>query len=116
MVVVGTFVIAFTIYPTSATLLLLGSSVPLLIAYALSRTRHYRSGAALGIFIFSLMPYVTIAVVADALTPELLLLSLTWLNLPILLASLFFSIRGTAVNAALINLSMLLTSRIDPRC
>ena len=114
MVVVGTFVIAFTIYPTSATLLLLGSSVPLVIAYALSRTKHYRSGAALSILVFAVIPYVTIGVVADALTPDLLFLSLTWLNLPVLLTSLFFSIRSTAVNAALINLSMLLIPVLIP--
>ena len=114
MVFVGTFVIAMTIYPTSTALLLLGSSIPLLVAYALSRTRHYRSGAALSIFVFTLMPYMTIAVVANALTPDLLFLSLTWLNLPVLLTSLFFSVRITAVNAVLINFSMMLIPILIP--
>ena len=114
MELVGTFVIAVTIYPTSTVLLLLGPIIPLLIAYALSRTRYYRSGAALSILVFALIPYVTIAVVAHALTPDLLFLSLTWLNLPVLLTSLFFSIRITAVNAMLINLSILLIPVLIP--
>ncbi|CAG0935263.1 Sensor protein ZraS [Thermoflexales bacterium] len=114
MELVGTLVIAMTIYPTSTTLLLLGPVAPLLAAYALSRTKYYRLGAALSIFIFSLIPYVTIAVVAHALTSDLVFLSLVWLNLPVLLTSLFFSIRITAVNAVLINLSMLLIPALIP--
>lgn len=114
MELVGTLAIIITIYPTSTALLLLGAVVPLLLAYALSRTKHYRLGAALSIFIFSLIPYVTIAIVAHALTSDLVFLSLVWLNLPVLLTSLFFSIRITAVNAVLINLSMLLIPVLIP--
>ena len=94
--------------------MLLGPVAPLLVAYALSRTRHYRLGAALSIFILSLIPYVTIAVIARALTSDLVFLTLVWLNLPVLLTSLFFSIRITTVTAVLINLGMWLIPAFIP--
>ena len=114
MVLVGAFVIASTVQPLNASLALWGVAIPLVVAYALSRTRHYRLGAALSIFVFSLIPYAAIALTATQLTSEILFLSLAWLNLPVLLTSLFFSIRITAVYAVLINLSILLIPVLFP--
>ncbi len=114
MELVGTLVIAITIYRTRAVLLLLVAVIPLLAAYALSRTTHYRLGAALSIIVFSLIPYITLAVVAGALTSDLVFLSLTWLSLPVLLVGLFFSLRTTAISALLINLSIALVPVLVP--
>ncbi len=113
MVLVGAFVISTTAYPAGIWLLW-GAVIPLLGAYALSRTRHYQLAAALSILIFSLMPYVAIALVAPELSSDLLFLSLAWLSLPLLLTSLFFAVRITAVYAALIILSVLLIPALIP--
>jgi PAS domain S-box-containing protein len=114
MEILGAFVISMTAGPTSTTGLLWGAAVLLLAVYALSRTKYYHWAAALGIFIFSLIPYLAIALVAPELQSDLVYLSLAWLGLPILLTSLFFSIRITAVYAVLINLSVLLIPALFP--
>jgi PAS domain-containing protein len=88
--------------------LLLGATIPLLGIYVLSRTRHYQWAAALSILLTSLMPYLTLALAAPRLTPEQVFLALSLLFLPVVLASLFFTARITAICAALINLSLLL--------
>lgn len=114
LVLIGALVISVAAYPANVAWLLWGAVIPLCTAYALSRTTHFKLGAALGIFVFSLIPYVTLVVDAPRSTSDLLFLSLAWLNLPILLTSLFFSIRITAVYAVLINLSLLLIPIIIP--
>jgi PAS domain S-box-containing protein len=114
MAFLGAFVISITAYPTSTAWLLWGTVIPLLGAYALSRTKYYKWAAALGIFIFSLIPYITIALVAPELRSNLVFLSLAWLTLPILLTSLFFSTRITAAYAGLINLSIVLLPALIP--
>ncbi|HEY4721891.1 MAG TPA: PAS domain-containing protein, partial [Anaerolineae bacterium] len=114
LVLLGALVIMITGAPTNTSLSLWGAAVSLTLSYTLSRTRHYRLGAALSIFIFSLIPYATIAIVATRLTSEFLFLSLSWLSLPILLTSLFFSTRITTIYAVLINLSMLLIPALIP--
>ncbi len=110
----GALAISITTYPASTALLLWGAVVPLLTAYFLSRTQHYKSGAVLGIFIFSLIPYIPLAVVALRSTSDLLFFSLAWLSLPILLTSLFFSTRVLAAYTALINLSILVLPVLFP--
>jgi PAS domain S-box-containing protein len=110
----GALVISITIYPLSTATLLWATVVPLLAAYVLSRTKYYQWAAALGIFIFSLIPYLAIMLVAPELRPDLVFLSLAWLSLPVLLTSLFFSIQITVVYALLINLSILLIPVVFP--
>jgi PAS domain S-box-containing protein len=114
MDLVGALAITPLGQPAGVSLVLWGGTIPLLAAYVLSRTSHYELGAVLGIFIFSLLPYVTIAFIAAQLTSELVFLSLAWLGLPILLASLFFSVRITIIYAMLINLSMFLILTLIP--
>lgn len=108
MVVIGALVISSIAVPAGAAALLWGATIPLLGLYVLSRTRYYKWAAALSILLFSLIPYITLAMAAPRLTPEQLLFSLSLLFLPVVLASLFFTARITAICAALINLSLLL--------
>jgi len=110
----GAFVILIMAYPTSTSWLLWGTAVPLLGAYALSRTRYYKWAAVLDIFIFSLIPYLTIMIAVPALRSDLVFLSLAWLSLPILLTSLFFPARITAAYAGLISLSLVLLLVLIP--
>ncbi|HSD83779.1 MAG TPA: PAS domain-containing protein, partial [Anaerolineae bacterium] len=111
----GALVISITAYPMNVAWLLEGTAVPLLAAYVLSRTPYYKLGAALSILLFSLLPFVTVTVVAPGLPSDLLFFSLAWLSLPILLTSLFFSTRIAAGYAILVNLSLLLASVLVPR-
>jgi PAS domain S-box-containing protein len=108
MVLVGALAISMANYPAGAARLLWAAAIPLLAIYAVSRTQYYKWAAAVSIFIFSLIPYVALMVDEARPAPGLLLLSLAWLSLPILLTSLFFSIRITTGYAVLITLSVLL--------
>jgi PAS domain S-box-containing protein len=113
-VFVGAVVVTVTVYPTSTGWVLWAAIVPLLGVYGLSRTKYHRWAAAWGVLILSLIPYLTIASAAPELRSSLILLSLVWLSVPILLTSLFFSTRTTALYTALINLSVLLTLVMMP--
>jgi PAS domain S-box-containing protein len=108
MELVGALVISSMADPAGAAALLWGATIPLLGIYVLSRTRYYKWAAALSILLFSLIPYITLAMAAPRLTPEQLFFSLSLLILPVVLASLFFTTRITVICAALINLSLLL--------
>ncbi len=110
----GALAITITVYSTSTATLLWAAAVPLLADYALSRTKYYQWAAALGILLFSLIPYAALAIVIPEMTPGLLFFAFAWLSLPILLTSLFFSTWVTAAYAALINLSLLLLSVLIP--
>ncbi|GEM_PF-2014344 len=108
MELVGALAISSMTDPAGAAAVLWGATVPLLGIYVLSRTRYYKWAAALSILFSSLMPYLTLALAAPRLTPEQLFLALSLLFLPIVLASLFFTARITAICATLIDLSLLL--------
>jgi PAS domain S-box-containing protein len=114
MDLVGALVVTSVVSPAGAALALWGAVIPLGLSYGLCRTRHYKLGAALAIFIFSLIPYAAMAVAATALTSEIVFLALAWLCLPVLLTSLFFPIRITSAYAVLISLSVLLTLVLIP--
>jgi PAS domain S-box-containing protein len=113
-VFVGAMVITVAVYPIGTGWVLWAAIIPLLGVYALSRTKYHRWAAALCIFIISLIPYLTLAIVVLGSRSDLIFLSLAWLSVPILLTSLFFSIRSTVVYAALVNLSVLLTLVVIP--
>ncbi len=114
LLLVGAFVILITATPVNIAGVLYGSVVPLLAVYALSRTRHYRWAAAFSVLIFSLLPYAALVFIAPGTSSEILFLSFAWLSLPVLLTSLFYSIRVTAIYAALISLSVLCVSFLLP--
>jgi PAS domain S-box-containing protein len=114
MVLVGALAISIASYPAGAARLLWGAVIPLLAIYAVSRTKYYKWAAVLSILVFSLIPYVALVVDETRPAPGLLFLSLAWLSLPVLLTSLFFSIRIATGYAVLITLSVLLIPVVFP--
>lgn len=114
MGLVGALLISGMDDPVGVAALLWGATIPLLGLYVLSRTRYYKWAAALDILFSALMPYFTLALAALRLTPEQLYFALSMLYLPIVLASLFFTARITAICATLIAFSLLLIPVLMP--
>ncbi|MBU0705578.1 MAG: PAS domain S-box protein, partial [Chloroflexi bacterium] len=66
----------------------------LTIVYVLSRTKYYRTAVILTLLVLTLLPFVT--VLAHGGVGEIVVRAhLVWLVLPVLMSSLFFSVRGT---------------------
>ena len=73
--------------------MLAGSTVALILAYSLSRTRYHQVGAAIAVAAYAGTPFLLTVLLPDH-SYVALLQSLVWLILPVLLANLLFSIRG----------------------
>jgi GAF domain-containing protein/multisubunit Na+/H+ antiporter MnhB subunit len=89
------------------------AAVALIIAYGLSRTRHYNLAAALSLGALSAVPFIAV-IFQDVYSPESLTNSFIWMALPILLGSVFLSLRGTAILAAANFLGLLLVPLCIP--
>jgi signal transduction histidine kinase len=77
----------------------MGAMVILLIAYGISRTRHYLYAASLTVFSLSMPSFL--AALTGTMAGGVVADALIWLILPITLGSLWFSLRGTAIMSAL---------------
>ena len=94
------FVIPLFLIPELIRTVLTGTMPPylwwttflLLVSYGLSRTRHYRVGTGIVLFIFTIIP--TIGIVFLPYEPERLLVALVWIIPTVLLGSLLVSLRG----------------------
>ncbi|MBN1580306.1 MAG: GAF domain-containing protein [Anaerolineae bacterium] len=86
----------------------------ILIGYGLSRTRFYQAAAILALA-FLVVP-VFISVTGETDTSELAIRGyLVWLALPVIVSSLFFTVRGTAILAIVLLAGIALLPVLIPR-
>ena len=81
----------------------LPTSTLLVLAYGLSRTRHYQVGIVIFLATFTVMPIIS--AVSQQYTPDNLFAALVWILPTVIIGSLLLSVRGTAV-FILINLTL----------
>jgi methyl-accepting chemotaxis protein len=102
-----------TVLVLSTPYILGAATVVVLLAYGLSRTRHYNWGALLTVGAFSAVPFVAILTIPDV-ESSVLVSILIWLVLPVVLGSMLLSLRATTIVASANVLGTLLLPILVP--